>query len=133
MMWGGVGRSGSPMPMSMRSAPRARASRLFLSISAKRYGGSLRRRSAISKVLGDSATLGLLELDDGVLEAADAVDTNLDAVAGQERPDPGRGARGDHVAGEQGHDGGHAAHPVPRGKGGALGGGDLAALSVHAR
>src|SRR4029450_1131118 len=133
MMWGGVGRSGSPTPLSMRSAPRARASRFFLSISAKRYGGSLRRRSAISKVLGDSATLGLLELDDGVLEAADAVDAHLDAVAGQERPDPGRGARGDHVAGEQGHDGGHAGHHIFHGKDEALGVADLAQLAVDPR
>src|SRR6266436_1784156 len=112
MTCGGVGRSGSPMPMSMRSAPRARASRFFLSISAKRYGGSLRSRSAISKVLGDSATLGLLELDDGVLEAADAIDAHLDAVAGQERADSGRGARGDDVAREKRHDGGDACHHV---------------------
>src|SRR4029453_19652960 len=110
MMWGGVGRSGSPMPMSMRSAPRARPSRFFVSIPAKRYGGSLRRRSAISKVLGDSATLGLLELDDGVLEAADAVDTNFNAVPGLERTHPGRGARGDDVAREKRHDGGPPSH-----------------------
>src|SRR6185503_15707671 len=97
MMWGGVGRSGSPMPMSMRSAPRARASRFFLSISAKRYGGSLRSRSAISKVLGDSATLCLLELDDGVLETADAVDAHLDPVAGQKRAHARGGAGGDDV------------------------------------
>src|SRR4029453_14808435 len=121
MMWGGVGRSGSPMPMSMRSAPRARASRFFLSISAKRYGGSLRRRSAISKVLGDSATLGPLGLDDGVLEASGAVDAPLGAVAGQERPDPGGSARGDHVAREQRHDGGHAGHHVLHGEDEAFG------------
>src|ERR1700741_5291673 len=133
MMWGGVGRSGSPMPMSMRSAPRARASRFFLSISAKRYGGSWRRRSAISKVLGDSATLGLLELDDGVLEAADAVDAHLDTVAGQKWPDSGRGARSDPVPREERHDGGHAGHHVLHGEDEALGVADLAQLAVDPR
>jgi hypothetical protein len=48
-------------------------------------------------------------------------------------PDPGRGARGDHVAGEQGHDGGHPGHHVLHGKNEALGVADLAQLAVDPR
>ena len=46
MMWGGVGRSGSPMPNEMTSMPCAFFAATFLLICAKRYGGSFSMRSA---------------------------------------------------------------------------------------
>src|SRR5439155_2015499 len=45
-MCGGVGVSGSPTPKLMTSTPAARFAVIFLSISAKRYGGRLSMRPA---------------------------------------------------------------------------------------
>src|SRR5581483_7360778 len=45
MIGGGVGRSGSPTPRLITSRPAAMAAFFFLSLSAKRYGGSFCRRS----------------------------------------------------------------------------------------
>src|SRR4030067_1622772 len=44
----GVGRSGSPIPRSIRSIPFCLISPFFLSISAKRYGGICSTRFAFS-------------------------------------------------------------------------------------
>ncbi len=46
MMKSGVGRSGSPMPRLVMSMPFAATSALALSMAAKRYGGTVDRRSA---------------------------------------------------------------------------------------
>src|SRR5262245_36432454 len=71
MTWAGVGRSGSPMPRSTRSEPRARASFFWRSISAKRYGGSFFRRSACStRMLTLGSSPAILQLSQSTKENA---------------------------------------------------------------
>src|SRR5262245_10741179 len=56
----GVGKSGSPTPRLMTSRPCASASRLARSISTKRYGGRVLRRSANSILAGNGCVLSMM-------------------------------------------------------------------------